>query len=62
MKDRKTKISSENPALDVNRRLLELARLIRRTGSPDQAVKAAEWEKRIQEDTDQQPAELATAA
>ena len=53
MKDKKKNKVPENPRLTVRQRLLEIARIIRRSGCPDQAMEAAAWEKRIQQAIDE---------
>lgn len=61
MKDGKTQKTPANPQTKVRTRLLEMARIIRRTGTPDEAMEAAEWEKLIQKKIDQ-PEAVAQAA
>jgi len=53
MKVTKKQKAVENPKLTVRQRLLEIARIIRRSGTPDQALEAATWEKRIQRSIDE---------
>jgi hypothetical protein len=47
MKERSAKKEQVSPQAEVLNRLLSLARLIRRQGTPEMADEALEWEKQI---------------
>ena len=48
--ERAPKATKDDPKVEVVLRLLNLTRMLRRTGTPDEGIAAAEYEKQFQSD------------